>query len=140
MEAEKFLKPDEFARLLKAAKGILLLSAGAGLWVGETVAIRAEEAYQHIRSSNAKLKKARTVLLLPVIDVLQKYLADRSEGWLFPGYSGEHVSARQVQKILDRIVERSGLQKVEHQDMVGPGRYRIHPSSFAAFVCYVESG
>ena len=45
MEAEKFLKPDEFARLLKAAKDdrewcILLLLAGAGLRVGETVAIR----------------------------------------------------------------------------------------------------
>jgi integrase len=48
MEAEKFLKPDEFAKLLKAAKDdrercILLLLAGAGLRVGETVAIRAED-------------------------------------------------------------------------------------------------
>ena len=77
---------------------------------------------------HAKLKKARTVVLLPpVIDALQRYLAGRSEGWLFPGYSGDHISARQVQKILDRIAERSGLQKVEHQDRVGPGRYRIHP-------------
>ena len=138
MEAEKFLKPDEFSRLLKAAKDerekcILLLLAGAGLRVGETVAIRAEDidfgkAYLHIRSANAKLKKARTVVLLPpVINALQKYLASRLEGWLFPGYSGKHVSARQVQKILDSIAERSGLQKVEHQDRVGPGRYRIHP-------------
>ena len=48
MESEKFLKPDEFARLLKAAKDnrekcILLLLAGAGLRVGETVAIRADD-------------------------------------------------------------------------------------------------
>ena len=77
MEAEKFLKPDEFAKLLKAAKDdrercILLLLAGAGLRVGETVAIRAEDidfgkAYLHIRSANAKLKKARTVVLLPPV-------------------------------------------------------------------------
>ena len=138
MESEKFLKPDEFARLLKAAKDdrekcILMLLAGAGLRVGETVAVGAEDidlgkAYLHIRSANAKLKKGRTVVLLPpVIEALQEYLAGRSEGWLFPGYSGEHISPRQVQKILDRIAERAGLQKVEHPGRVGPGRYRIHP-------------
>jgi integrase/recombinase XerC len=54
-------------------------------------------------------------------------LAGRLEGWLFPGYSGEHISPRQVQKILDRIAERAGLQKVEHPGRAGPGRYRIHP-------------
>jgi integrase len=92
MEAEKFLKPEEFARLLKAAKDdrercILLLLAGAGLRVGETVAIRAGDidfgkAYLHIRSANAKLKKARTVVLLPpVVDGLKQYLAGRSESW-----------------------------------------------------------
>jgi integrase/recombinase XerD len=138
MEVEKFLKPEEFARLLKAAKDdrekcILLLLAGVGLRVGEMVAVKAEDidykkAYLHIRSANAKLKKARTVVLLPpVIESLQKYLAGRSEGWLFPGYSNEHISARQVQKIIDRVADRSGLQKVEHPGRVGPGRYRIHP-------------
>lgn len=138
MEAEKFLKPEEFARLLKGAKDdrekcILLLLAGAGLRVGEMVAVRAGDidfgkAYLHIRSANAKLKKARTVVLLPpVVESLQKYLIGRSEGWLFSGYSGEHISARQVQKIIDRIADRSGLQKVEHPSRVGPGRYRVHP-------------
>lgn len=138
MEAEKFLTPDEFARLLKAAKDdrekcILLLLAGTGLRVGEMVAVRAEDidfkkAYMHIRSANAKFKKARTVVLLPpVIDSLQKYLAGRSEGWLFLGYGGKHISARQTQKILDRVADRSGLQKVEHPGRMGPGRYRIHP-------------
>ncbi len=138
MEAEKFLKPEEFARLLKAAKDdrekcILLLLAGAGLRVGEMVAIRVEDvdfrkAYLHIRSDNAKLKKARTVVLLPpVIEILQKHLAGRSEGWLFSGYAGKHISSRQVQKILDRIAERSGLQRTEHPGRVGPGRYRVHP-------------
>lgn len=138
METEKFLTPDEFTRLLKAAKDdrekcILLLLAGAGLRVGEMVAVKADDfdfrkAYLHIRSANAKLKKARTVVLLPpVIDSLQKYLAGRSEGWLFPGYGGKHISARQVQKIIDRVADRSGLQKVEHPGRVGPGRYRIHP-------------
>lgn len=138
MEAEKFLTSDEFTRLLKAArddreKCILLLLAGAGLRIGEMVAARAEDidfrkAYLHIRSTNAKLKKARTVVLLPpVIDSLQKYLAGRSEGWLFAGYSGKHISTRQVQKIIDRVADRSGLQKVELPGRMGPGRYRVHP-------------
>jgi integrase len=75
MESEKFLKADEFARLLKAAKGdreksILMLLAGAGLRVGETVAIRVEDidfgkAYLHIRSANAKLKKDPTSPCIP---------------------------------------------------------------------------
>ena len=68
MEVEKFLKPEEFARLHKAAKDdrekcILLLLAGAGLRVGEMVAVKAEDidfrkAYLHIRSANAKLQKS----------------------------------------------------------------------------------
>jgi len=91
MEAEKFLKPEEFTKLLKAAKddrekSILLLLAGAGLRVGEMVAVKAgdidfKKSYLHIRLANAKLKKARTVVILPpVIEVLQKYLAGRSIG------------------------------------------------------------
>lgn len=83
---------------------------------------------QHIRSANAKLKKTRTVVLLPpVVESLQKYMVGRSNGWFFLGYGGEHISARQVQKIIDRIADRSGLQKVEHPGRVGPGRYRVHP-------------
>jgi integrase/recombinase XerD len=138
MDAEKFLKPDEFARLLDAAKDdrercILMLLAGAGLRVGEMTAIRAEDIdfvkeYLHIRAAHAKLKKGRTVVLLPpLIEILQKYLAGTSEGCVFPGYNGDHISPRQVQKILNRIAERAGLQKVENGDRIGPGRYRIHP-------------
>ncbi len=138
MNPEKFLKPEEFARLLEAAsddreRSILLLLAGAGLRVGEMTAIRAEDidfakGYLHIRAAQAKLKKPRTVVLLPpVIEIISKYLAGRSEGWIFPGYSGDHISPRQVQKILDRIAKRSGLQKVENEGSAGPGRYRIHP-------------
>jgi len=37
MKAEKCLKPEEFARLLTTVRCILLLPAGAGLRVGETV-------------------------------------------------------------------------------------------------------
>ena len=103
-------------------------------WPSGAEDIDFSKAYLHIRSANAKLKKPTIVVLLPpVVEGLKQYLAGRSESWfrsdawLFPGYSGKHVSARQVQKILNRIAERSGLQKMEHEDRVGPGRYRIHP-------------
>ncbi len=47
-------------------------------------------------AAQAKLKKPRTVVLLPpVVEVLEKYLAGRTEGWLFPGYGENHISARQ---------------------------------------------
>ncbi len=113
------------SKLLESAKDdrercILLLLAGAGLRVGEMTAIITEDidfanGYLYIRSTNAKLKKSRTVVLLPrVVECLQKYLAGRSEGWLFLGYNGKHIGIRQVQKILNRIAERGGLQKVCH--------------------------
>lgn len=65
MEPEKVLTPKEFNALLKAAKDdrercILLLLAGAGLRVGETTQIRAEDidfskGYLHVQATNAKL-------------------------------------------------------------------------------------
>jgi integrase len=68
MESEKFLKPEEFARLLKAAKDdrkkcIFLLLASAGLRVSEMVAVRAEDiyfgkAYLHIRSAQRQAQES----------------------------------------------------------------------------------
>jgi integrase len=103
MEPEKFLTPAEFNALLKAAKDdrercILLLLAGAGLRVGEMTQIKAEDidfrkGYLHVQATNAKFKKPRTVVLLPqVAEVLQKQLAGRSKGWLFPSYREGHIS------------------------------------------------
>jgi integrase/recombinase XerD len=138
MEPEKFLTPAEFNALLKAAKDdrercILLLLAGAGLRVGEMTQIKAEDidfrkGYLHVQATNAKFKKPRTVVLLPqVAEVLQKQLAGRSKGWLFPSYREGHISSRQVQNILDGIASRAGLQVVKRKDKAGKDRHRIHP-------------
>jgi integrase len=138
MEPEKFLTPAEFNTLLKAAKDdrercILLLLAGAGLRVGETTQIKAEDidfrkGYLHVQATNAKFKKPRTVVLLPqVAEVLQKQLAGRSKGWLFPSYREGHISSRQVQNILDGIASRAGLQEVKRKDKAGKDRHRVHP-------------
>jgi integrase/recombinase XerD len=118
MEPEKFLTPMEFNALLKASKDdrercILLLLAGAGLRVSEMTQIKVEDidfskGYLHVQASNAKFKKPRTVVLLPqVAEVLQKQLAGRSKGWMFPSYREGHISSRQVQNILDGIATRA---------------------------------
>jgi integrase/recombinase XerD len=138
MEVEQFLRPEEFERLLKEGRDdrercMLLLLAGAGLRVGEMTAIRAEDidftkGYLHIRAESAKGKKPRTVVLLsPVADALKKYLAGRTQGWLFPGYKRAQISTVQAERILHYIAERSGLQEIVHPGRKGPGRYRVHP-------------
>ncbi len=138
MEPEKFLTYPEFNALLKAAKDdrercILLLLAGAGLRVGEMTEIIAEDvdfskSYLHVPAINAKFKKPRTVVLLPMVaKAMSKLLAGRSKGWLFPSYREVHISSRQVQNILDGIATRAGLQEVKHQDKAGKNRHRIHP-------------
>jgi integrase len=103
---------------------LLMLMAGAGLRVGELVAIRIEDlrfpaSYLYIPAANAKRKKERTVVLMPpVIDALRAYIDKKTEGWLFPSRSGDHLTPRQVQKILKLIADRSELPNA---------RSRLHP-------------
>jgi integrase/recombinase XerD len=138
MEPEKFLTPKEFNALLKTTKDdrercILLLLAGAGLRVSEMTQIRAEDidfskGYLHVQATNAKFKKPRTVVLLPLVaKAIEKQLFGRSKGWLFPSYREGHISSRQVQNILDGIATRAGLQVVKRQDKAGKDRHRVHP-------------
>jgi len=138
MEPEKFLTPKEFNALLKAGKDdrercILLLLAGAGLRVGEMTQIRAEDidfrkGYLHVQATNAKFKKPRTVVLLPLVaKAMEKQLSGRFKGWLFPSYREGHISSRQVQNILDDIATRAGLQEVKRKDKAGKNRHRVHP-------------
>jgi integrase len=138
MEPEKFLTHTEFKALMKATKDarercILLLLAGAGLRVGETTQIQAEDidlqkGYLHVPAISSKGKKPRTVVLLPqVAEAIVKQLAGRSKGWLFPSYREGHICSRQVQNILDDIAERAGLQEVKRKDKAGKNRHRIHP-------------
>jgi integrase/recombinase XerD len=138
MEVEQFLRPDEFKHLLAAThddreRCMLLLMAGAGLRVGEMVAIKVEDIdfskrFLHIGAEHAKGGRPRTVVLMPpVIDAILKYLAERTQGWLFSGYKGTHITTVQAERILHSIAERAGLQKIVHPGRKGPGRYRVHP-------------
>ena len=123
MEAEKFLKRDEFDKLLMAAKTdrercILYMLGGVGLRISEMSCIRVENidfahSYLHIPASTAKGKKARTVALLPpVVTALQTYLNGRASGWLFPSIAADHISPRQIQYILKSIASKAGIERV----------------------------
>ena len=123
MEAEKFLKRDEFDLLLATAKDdrercILYMLGGVGLRVAEMCAVKAEDidfdhSYLHIPKSNTKGGKARTVALLPpVVTALQTYLNGLSIGWLFPSIAGHHISPRQIQYILKAIAGKAGIERV----------------------------
>jgi len=123
MQTEKFLRRDEFDRLVAAAKDarekcILYMLGGVGLRVAEMSSIRVQDidfdnSYLHIPASNAKSGKARTVALLPpVVAALQAYLNGRSTGWLFTSIAGDHISPRQIQYILKSIAGKAGLERV----------------------------
>ena len=129
MEAEKFLRREEFDKLLQAAKDdrercLLYMLAGVGLSVAEMSSIRAEHidydrSYLHIPKNDAKGKKARTVALLPpVIDALKAYLAGRVSGWLFPSIAGDHIGSRQMQYILNSIAARAGIERRVHPHLL----------------------
>jgi site-specific recombinase XerD len=129
MEADKFVRREEFDSLLRAAKDdrercILYMLAGVGLRVAEMCSIRADHidfnrSYLHIPKVNAKGNKSRTVILLPeVIAALRTYLNGRVSGWLFPSIAADHIGSRQVQYLLDAISKRAGIGRRVHPHLL----------------------
>lgn len=123
MRPEDFLSPEEFHRLLASCgnareHALLMLMAGVGLRVSEAADLRIEDlkpqdGYLYIRPETGKGKKARTcVLPNAVCESLQAYLQGRDKGYVFEGRQNGHISTRQIQRILDDIAERAGLQDV----------------------------
>jgi integrase len=92
--------------------------AGVGHRVSEAASLRIEDlkpqdGYLFIRPEVGKGKKARTcVLPNAVSESLLAYLQSREKGYIFEGRQGGHISTRQIQRILDDIAERAGLQDV----------------------------
>jgi integrase/recombinase XerD len=136
MRPEDFLTPDEFHQLLVACgnareMALLMLMAGVGLRVSEAAALRIEDlkpqdGYLYIRPETGKGKKARTcVLPNAVCESLQAYLQSKEKGHLFEGRQDGHISSRQIQRILDDIAKRAGLQDI--RDGAQRARRRITP-------------
>ena len=119
MRPQDFLTQEEFARLKSACKddrelAIVMTLGGTGMRVNELCNLKIEDLdldnnYIHIEV--AKGGRPRTVVAPgPVIDALQTHLQSREAGYVFPGRQDGHLSSRQVQRILDVIAVRAGLQ------------------------------
>jgi integrase len=117
---EDFLSLEEWHKLLKAAQSpreaaILWLLGGAGLRASEVAALRVEHidpagGYFHV--VNGKGGKQRTSILpKPVLEALGVYLNDWSDEYVFQSRDHGHISTRQVQRLLDVVAERAGLQE-----------------------------
>ena len=57
-------------------------------------------------------------LAKPVLEALQGHLNGRDEGYVFHGRDMGHISTRQIQRLLDTVAERAGLQETR------PGKVR----------------
>ena len=109
------LSKGEVKKILNATsnikhKAILMLMYSGELQVGEIIKLRAEDIdlnrkLIHIRAS--KGRKDRYTLLSDVaFQTLREYWKkEKPQKWLFPSWNKEHITARTVQKIFQRLQE-----------------------------------
>lgn len=127
MHPEDFLSLDEWHRLLAASPtpreaALLWLMAGCGLRVSEVATLKIEhldraDGYLHV--VNGKGGKQRTAIVpKPVLEALEAHIQGRSEGYVFEGRAHGHISTRQIQRLLDEVAEKAGLQETR------PGKIR----------------
>ena len=122
------LSPEEVGRLLAAAtnikhRAILSLAYATGLRTSEVVSLKLIDIDRDrmlIRVEQGKGKKDRYVILSPILlEILHEWWrVARKKGWmspgqpwLFPGYRGQHTSARQLHRIVRLAAGRAGITK-----------------------------
>ena len=122
------LSPEEIARLLASArnikhKALLSLAYATGLRSSEVVSLKLTDIDSDrmvIRVEQGKGKKDRYVILSPnLLELLREWWrVARNKGWmspaqpwLFPGYRGQHTSARQLHRIVRLAASRAGVTK-----------------------------
>jgi len=121
------LSPEEVGRLLASAtnikhKAALSLTYATGLWSSEVVSLKLTDIDSDrmvIRVEQGR-KKDRYVILSPnLLELLREWWrVARKKGWmspgqpwLFPGYRGQHTSARQFHRIVRLAAGRAGITK-----------------------------
>ena len=122
------LSPEEIGRLLASATNIkhraaLSLTYATGLRSSEVVSLKLTDIDKDrmvIRVEQGKGKKDRYVILSPnLLELLREWWrVARKKGWmppgqpwLFPGYRGQHTSARQLHRIVRLAAGRAGISK-----------------------------
>jgi site-specific recombinase XerD len=122
------LSPEQIGRLLASAtnikhKALLSLAYATGLRASEVVSLKLTDIDSDrmvVRVEQGKGKKDRYVILSPnLLDLLREWWrAARKKGWmspaqpwLFPGYRGQHTSARQLHRIVRLAAGRAGITK-----------------------------
>src|SRR5437773_6682709 len=122
------LSPEEVGRLLASAinikhKALLSLAYATGLRASEVVSLKLTDIDSDrmvIRVEQGKGKKDRYVILSPnLLEILREWWrVARKKGWmspgqhwLFPGYRGQHTSARQLHRIVRLAAGRASITK-----------------------------
>jgi integrase/recombinase XerD len=122
------LSPEEVGRLLASAtnikhKAALSLTYATGLRSSEVVSLKLTDIDKDrmvIRVQQGKGKKDRYVILSPnLLELLREWWrVARKKGWmpagqpwLFPGYRGQHTSARQLHRIVRLAAGRAAITK-----------------------------
>ena len=122
------LSPEEVARLLASTTNIkhraaLSLTYATGLRRSEVVSLRLTDIDSDrmlIRVEQGKGKKDRYVILSPhLLELLREWWrVARKKGsmrpgqpWLFPGYRGQHMSPRQLHRLVCLAAARAGITK-----------------------------
>src|SRR6266404_3722129 len=115
------LSPEEVGRLLASTtnikhKAALSLTYATGLRSSEVVSLKLTDIDSDrmvIRVEQGKGKKDRYVILSPnLLEILREWWrVARKKGWLFPGYRGQHTSARQLHRIVRLAAGRASITK-----------------------------
>jgi site-specific recombinase XerD len=122
------LSPEEVGRLLASSanikhKAALSLAYATGLRASEVISLKLSDIDRDrmvIRVEQGKGRKDRYVMLSPNLLALLRewWRAARKKGWmhqgqpwLFPGYRGQHMSARQLHRIVRLAAARGGIAK-----------------------------
>src|SRR5438874_10796467 len=122
------LSPQEVSRLLASTtnikqKTVLSLTYATGLRASEVISLKLTDIDRDrmvIRVEQGKGKKDRYVILSPnLLELLREWWrVARKKGWmhpgqpwLFPGYRGQHMSARQLHRLVRLAATRAGITK-----------------------------
>jgi len=122
------LSPEEVGRLLAATtnlkqKAALSLTYATGLRASEVISLKLTDIDRDrmvIRVEQGKGKKDRYVILSPnLLELLREWWrVARKKGWmppgqpwLFPGYGGQHISARHLHRLVRMAAARAGITK-----------------------------